>query len=125
MAVARKRWSAKARLRIFLAHDGRCHVCSGRITAGEAWDLDHVIPLALYGDDEEHNLAPAHKKGCHAGKTAKADVPAIAKAKRREIAHVGASAPKRPIQSRGFAKAAPQRRASTPLTKQCNPPFNR
>jgi predicted DCC family thiol-disulfide oxidoreductase YuxK len=123
--TARKRWSAKARLRIFLAHDGRCHVCNGKIGVGEAWDLDHVIPLALYGDDEEHNLAPAHKKGCHASKTAKADVPAIAKAKRREIAHVGASAPKRPIQSRGFAKAAPQRRASTPLTKQCNPPFNR
>jgi 5-methylcytosine-specific restriction endonuclease McrA len=112
--TARKRWSAKARLRIFLARDGRCHVCQGRITAGEPWELDHVIALALGGDDEEHNLAPAHKKGCHAGKTAKEDVPAIAKAKRRQIAHLGASAPKRPIQSRGFAKAPKQHGARKP-----------
>jgi 5-methylcytosine-specific restriction protein A len=125
MAVARKRWSSTARLRIFLANDGRCHVCGQKISVGEGWDLDHRIALALGGDDEEHNLAPAHRKGCHAGKTAKEDVPAIAKAKRRQIAHVGASAPKRPIQSRGFAKAPPQRNASRPLSKTCNPPFNR
>ncbi len=121
----RKRWSASARLRIFLAHDGRCHVCGGKISVGEGWDLDHRIALALGGDDAEANLAPAHRKGCHAGKTAKEDVPAIAKAKRRQIAHVGAAVPKRPIQSRGFAKALPQRNASRPLTKTCNPPFPR
>lgn len=125
MAAARKRWSASARLRIFLANDGRCHVCGGKIGVGEGWDLDHRIALALGGDDAEANLAPAHRKGCHAGKTAKEDVPAIAKAKRRQIAHLGASAPKRPIQSRGFAKAPPQRNASRPLTKTCNPPFSR
>lgn len=123
MAVARKRWSASARLRIFLANDGRCHVCKGRISVGEAWELDHRIALALGGDDKEHNLAPAHKKGCHAGKTAKEDVPAIAKAKRRQIAHVGASAPKQKIQSRGFAKAEPQRRASKPISKWFGPAF--
>jgi 5-methylcytosine-specific restriction enzyme A len=122
---ARKRWSAKARLRIFLAHDGRCHVCGGKISVGEGWDLDHRIALALGGDDEEHNLAPAHRKGCHAGKTAKDDVPAIAKARRRQIQHLGASAPKRKIQSAGFAKAPPQRNASRPLTKTCNRPFPR
>lgn len=125
MTVARKRWSASARLRIFLANDGRCHVCGGKISVGEPWDLDHRIALALGGDDAEPNLAPAHRKGCHAGKSAKEDVPAIAKAKRRQIAHVGATAPKRPIQSRGFAKAPPQRNASRPLTKTCNPPFPR
>lgn len=114
MAVARKRWSAKARLRIFLAHDGRCHVCKGSIGVGEPWELDHIIALALGGDDAESNLAPAHKKGCHASKTAKADVPAIAKAKRREIAHVGASAPKRPIPGRGFGKAPPQNTCRVP-----------
>lgn len=121
----RKRWSAKARLRIFLAHDGRCHCCGGKISVGEPWDLDHRIALALGGEDEEHNLAPAHKKGCHESKTAKEDVPAVARAKRRQIAHVGASAPKQKIQSRGFAKAPPQRNASRPLSKTCNPPFNR
>lgn len=119
----RKRWSAKARLRIFLAHEGRCHVCRGRISVGEAWELDHVVALALGGDDEEHNLAPAHKKGCHASKTAKEDVPAIARAKRRQIQHLGASAPKRPIRSAGFQKAPPQNRASRPLSKWFGPSF--
>jgi hypothetical protein len=35
MAVARKRWSSTARLRIFLANDGRCHVCGQKISVGE------------------------------------------------------------------------------------------
>lgn len=122
--TARKRWSAKARLRIFLAHDGKCHVCKGQISVGEPWDLDHRIALALGGDDAESNLAPAHKKGCHASKTAKADVPAIAKAKRREIAHVGASAPKQPILSRGFGKPPPQNTCRTPA-KGSLPPLPR
>lgn len=113
----RKRRSATTRLRIFLAHDGRCHVCGGRISVGEAWDLDHVTPLALGGDDEEHNLAPAHRKGCHAGKTAGQDVPAIAKAKRRQIAHVGAKDPDRQkIRSAGFRKAAKRH----PATSRCD-----
>jgi hypothetical protein len=63
MAVARKRWSSTARLRIFLANDGRCHVCGQKISVGEGWDLDHRIALALGGDDEEHNLAPGSPQG--------------------------------------------------------------
>lgn len=119
--MTRKRRSAKTRLRIFLAHKGVCHVCSGAISVGQLWDLDHVIPLALGGDDEEHNLAPAHRKTCHGSKTAAQDVPAIAKAKRREARHIGATAPKRPIASPGFAPSARQRRSSAPLTKPLPP----
>ncbi|MDR7037362.1 5-methylcytosine-specific restriction endonuclease McrA [Methylobacterium sp. BE186] len=95
--ASRKRWSASARLRIFLAHNGHCHVCGGKITVGEAWDLDHIIALALGGDDEEGNLAPAHRKGCHAGKTAAEDVPAIAKAKRRAQRHLGIRKASKPL----------------------------
>lgn len=113
--MKRKRWSSTARLRIFLANNGVCHVCGQKISVGEGWDLDHRIALALGGDDAEHNLAPAHRKGCHASKTAQEDVPAIARAKRRQIAHVGAKPPKRPIQSRGFQKAAPQHGARKPI----------
>jgi 5-methylcytosine-specific restriction enzyme A len=85
----RKRRTAAARLRIFLEHKGICHVCGGRIGVTDAWDLDHVIPIALGGEDEEANLAPAHRKGCHGTKTAKEDVPNIARAKRREQRHAG------------------------------------
>jgi 5-methylcytosine-specific restriction enzyme A len=122
--MKRKRWSSTVRLRIFLAHDGKCHVCDQKISVGEGWDLDHRIALALGGDDAEPNLAPAHRKGCHAGKTAQEDVPAIAKAKRRQIAHVGAKAPKRPIQSAGFQKAPRQNPTRAP-DKWFGPAFPR
>lgn len=115
--TARKHRSATARLRILKAHNHICHVCKGVIGETEAWDLDHVIPLALYGEDEEHNLAPAHRKGCHSVKTATKDVPAIAQAVRREVRHLGAVAPKRPIQSPGFRRSEPAHRATRPVEK--------
>lgn len=94
----RKRWSAKARLRIFLAAAGKCHVCGGKITETEGWDLDHIVPLGLGGEDEEANLAPAHRKGCHSAKTAHHDVPNIARAVRREQRHKGIrKQPSRPM----------------------------
>ncbi|KQP61092.1 HNH endonuclease signature motif containing protein [Methylobacterium sp. Leaf108] len=113
----RKRRSDKVRLRILKAHNHTCHVCGGKIDPGEGWDLDHIIPLALFGEDEESNLAPAHRKGCHSAKTATQDAPAIARAVRRETRHFGAHAPKREIQSAGFAPRPPQNRATKPLTK--------
>jgi 5-methylcytosine-specific restriction endonuclease McrA len=52
------------------------------------------------GADDETNLRPAHKR-CHLRKTV-TDVAAIAKAKRIEAKHIGATRPKQKIQSRGF-----------------------
>jgi 5-methylcytosine-specific restriction enzyme A len=52
-------------------------------------------------------------RACHVEKT-KADVAAIAQAKRREAKHLGAKAPAaKRIQSAGFRPAPPQRKAST------------
>jgi len=115
--IKRKHRSATVRLRILKAHDHTCHVCGGKIGETEAWDLDHVIPLALYGEDEEHNLAPAHRKGCHSVKTATQDVPNIARAARREVKFLGATAPKKRIQHAGFPRPEPQCRASKPVDK--------
>jgi hypothetical protein len=54
---------------------------------------------------------------CHDEKTRKHDVPRIAKMKRVRDRHNGITAPRAKIQSRGFAKAAPQRKASAPVEK--------
>ena len=114
--MTRRRLSRTTRLSIFMAADGICHMCGGRIQAGQAWDVSHEIPLALGGSDDETNWRPAHRK-CHRAWTAEHDQPAIAKAKRREAKHIGAHVPKGTLKSRGFAKAEPQRRATRPLNK--------
>lgn len=96
--MTRRHLSTRERRRIFEAHGGKCHVCGRAVQPGQAWELEHIIPLALGGADDETNLAPAHKKGCHSRKTAEQDIPAIARAKRREARHIGAKSPsRRPI----------------------------
>lgn len=114
--MTRRRLSTKARVSIFTRANGICHLCGGKITPGEAWDVSHEIPLALGGADDESNMRPAHRK-CHRAWTAEHDQPAIARAKRREAKHIGAHVPKGTLKSRGFAKAEPQRRATRPLSK--------
>lgn len=93
--MTRRRLSNTARVALFQAHDGRCHICGGKIAAGEAWEVEHVIPLAQGGDDDEANMRPAHAK-CHKAKTAK-DAADTARAKRREARHIGAHRAKRPM----------------------------
>lgn len=101
--MTRKRFSALDRVRIFDANDGRCHICNGKIAAGEAWEVEHVIPWELTRDDSETNVRPAHVR-CHKVKTAD-DTRAIRKADRVRAKHVGAW-PKspRPMKGRGFQK---------------------
>jgi 5-methylcytosine-specific restriction protein A len=92
------------RLRVWAAHEGKCHICGLRIHAerGEKWDVEHVKPLWLGGEDAESNMAPAHKD-CHAPKTA-GEATTRAKVKRIEARHLGANRPKGKIASRGFPK---------------------
>lgn len=78
---------------LFKAKNGVCHICGGKIQPGEGWDRSHVIPLALGGADDATNEDVAHRK-CHRDLTAAVDVPNIAKAKRREAAHLGIRKPK-------------------------------
>lgn len=94
---ARKPISTRERLRLFARKAGICHLCGAKILAGDAWDVSHAIPLELGGADDETNWDIAHRK-CHRRHTAKQDIPAIARAKRREARHLGAKAPsRRPI----------------------------
>lgn len=94
--MPRRPRSRKERARLFELHGGICHLCEGRIGVGEAWELEHVIPLEISGDESDGNVKPAHEK-CHKRKTPK-DAADIAKAKRRQDKHSGAWKPtSRPI----------------------------
>jgi len=92
--MKRQRLSTRQRVDLFHRHGGACHLCGGRIYAGQEWDVSHAVPLELGGADDPSNMAPAHRR-CHRQHTAAEDVPAIAKAHRREARHLGARAPSR------------------------------
>jgi 5-methylcytosine-specific restriction enzyme A len=85
--MIRVRLSVKRKAELFTEHEGRCHICNGKISVGEAWDVEHPIPLANGGSDDEANWRPAHVK-CHKRKTAE-DAGKIAKTKRVRARHMG------------------------------------
>lgn len=106
----RRRITTKQRVALFEREAGVCHMCKGLVYAGEAWDVSHEIPLELGGADDETNWKVAHRK-CHRSHTATVDIPNIARAKRREANHIGATAPSaKPLQSKGFIKRDKQPR---------------
>jgi hypothetical protein len=100
-----------------------CEGCGLNIT-GKAIEFDHTIPEALIVDktraltiDDGKALG---RDCCHrapGGKTDQ-DVARIAKAKRQEAGFLGI---RTKMQSAGFRKPPPQRRASSPLAKQLPP----
>lgn len=59
----------RVRLRVFLKHDGICHVSQRRIRPGEPWDLDHIVALINGGENRESNLAPILRDKAHKAKT--------------------------------------------------------
>jgi 5-methylcytosine-specific restriction endonuclease McrA len=89
--TARRSLSPMQRLKVFEAASGRCHLCEQRIQVGQPWDVEHVRPLALGGDDDAANMRPAHKS-CHATKT-KADAASWSKAKRIKAKLLGIKKP--------------------------------
>ena len=93
--MTRRRISISERAAIFHGSAGRCHLCGDKIGLAERWDVEHVIPLEMGGDEAKGspNLQPAHV-ACHKTKTS-VDSWQIAKAKRREAKHLGARPPSR------------------------------
>ncbi len=86
--TARKSRSPMFRLKVFEDAGGACHICGLKIRHGEGgWDVEHVIPLAMGGEDAAANMKPAHKD-CHSAKT-RNDVASIAKAKRVKAKSLG------------------------------------
>ena len=90
-------FSTSFRLNLFLKRRGICTSCSQKNDAGKAWDIDHILPLALGGTNELENLQILCKP-CHHSKTSQSDIPRIAKTKRLKERHLGARSPStRPI----------------------------
>lgn len=87
----RKSLSRTVRVRVFERAGGICHLCRGKISAADKWDVDHILPLALGGPDDESNLAPAHKV-CHVAKS-RVDVGRIRKADRQRAKFIGVKPP--------------------------------
>ena len=91
-SIRRHVFSTSFRLNLFLKRKGTCTSCSQKIDAGKAWDIDHILPLALGGTNEPENLQILCKP-CHQSKTSQSDIPRIAKTKRVKAYHLGARSP--------------------------------
>lgn len=112
----RKKIGRKEATKIFLAHNGMCCNCGRQISVTEDWFIEHVDSLILGGAEDADNRRPSHVKNCKAEKDA-AD--AAARAERDRIVTKNWQRPEEDQQPahRGFPKAKPQRRATTPLSK--------
>jgi 5-methylcytosine-specific restriction protein A len=104
----------RVRLRVFLRFDGICQECSTKIV-GKRWICDHGKALINGGENRETNLRPIHE-ACDKTKTA-ADVREKSVTYRKRKKHLGIRKAPR-LQSRGFAKALPQRSATRPIERR-------
>jgi len=75
------------RVRVFETHKGVCHISKRKIRPGEAWELEHVQPLSMGGENRERNLAPA-LVAPHKAKTAR-EAGERSKADRVRLKHLG------------------------------------
>ena len=97
----RKNMTPRLRLKIWEAHKGICVLCNSKIDGvRERWIVEHIMPLALGGEDAEANMGPAHD-ACAIKKTfgRTGDIAKAAKAKRVKSKHLGIKKSKNPLPS--------------------------
>lgn len=99
-ATPRKAMGQSRRARVLARFDGMCAYPGCEIR--DSLQIDHTIPIALGGKEEDANLRPLCNYH-HLQKT-KLDVKMIAKAKRIIKRDAGEGRVKRKIPSRGFSK---------------------
>lgn len=112
----RREFTGRVKAAAFERSCGACEICKARLVPGK-FQYDHLIPAALGGEPSLANCQVICD-ACHGAKTAKQDVPRIAKAKRQEAAHIGAKAPS----PRGFPAPAPRQRATGAIDKLASLP---
>lgn len=84
----RQEFPTKVKAAAFLRAAGCCEVCTRRLATGDV-RYDHINPDGLTGEPTLANCQVLCRS-CHDLKTRTEDVPAIARAKRREARHIGA-----------------------------------
>lgn len=113
----RKAMSPTRRLRLWEKHAGRCVICKEPIDGTrDRWIIEHIIALALGGEDKDDNCGPAHN-ACALDKT-RDDVAKISKAKRAKERHLGIKRKTQPIQSRGFDHKPKREQLPLPTRKR-------
>ena len=97
----RAEFSKATKLAAYRRASGRCERCSGLLSPGK-FHYDHRNPAAFAGSDHLENCQVLCIS-CHASKTAKHDIPAIAKSNRIRAREAGIR-PERHIRAwRNFA----------------------
>jgi len=94
----------------------QCENCGNDLVAGNI-EYEHLDPDGLGGEPTLENCGVWCRVPCSSAKTHKQDNPRMAKADAVLKSTYGLKPAKKKIQSKGFTKAAPQRRASTPPDK--------
>lgn len=91
--MARQEFSAKTRLEAFRRCGGMCEGkdCGIRLRPAR-WECDHIIPWEFSRDSTIEN-AQCLCAPCHAEKTSKQDIPAIAKSNRIQRREAGIRKP--------------------------------
>lgn len=83
----RQEFSAKTKLAAWQRSNGHCEHCTRKLYPGDT-HYDHINPDGLTGEPTLTNCAVLCRS-CHRIKTVERDIPAIAKAKRRERKQAG------------------------------------
>lgn len=95
----------------------QCENCGIVLTAGNT-EYEHLDADGLGGEPTLENCGVWCRSSCSKKKTFTEDIPRMAKADRVLKKNFGLTPNRQKIQSRGFAKSAPQRSASRPLEKR-------
>lgn len=104
--MSRDEFTAKTKEQAYDRAKGKCEnkACGLPLQIGKI-HYDHIIPCRLGGTNEIKNCQVLCQP-CHQEKTAKEDIPRIAKSRRQHRRHIGAVEPKGLIKSRGFPVTA-------------------
>ena len=100
--MSRREFPAKVKAKAFERAGGHCEKCTAYLTVGK-FHYDHVLPDALGGEPTLSNCEVLCTN-CHGAKTAKEDVPRIAKTRRTRAKHIGATKKKSAFHNTRFKK---------------------
>jgi 5-methylcytosine-specific restriction endonuclease McrA len=89
MGRRRNEFPAKVKVAAFERANRCCEECGVDIRPGNGPEYDHIVPDAIGGGNDLENCRVLCIP-CHGKKTAKKDVPAIARTKRLAAKHIGA-----------------------------------